>query len=78
MANLDVDIKIRMRKGTHLVKMPHNAQNDKKVVMNNLLQKIESREQYGEKMQLRSQEEKEIKVELMMKLFLQNVDETIT
>ena len=58
--------------------MPHNSQSDRKVILNNLLQKIESREQYGEKMQLRSQEEKEIKVELMMKLFLVNIDESIT
>ena len=44
-ANLDVDIKIRLRKGTHLVKIPHsNNLNDKKVIMNNMLQKIESKE----------------------------------
>ena len=35
MANLDVDIKIRFRKGTHLVKT-NSAQNDKKVILNNI------------------------------------------
>jgi len=44
-ANLDVDIKIRLRKGTHLVKMPHNNNlSDKKVIMNNILKKIETKE----------------------------------
>ena len=44
-ANLDVDIKIRLRRGTHLVKISHNNNlSDKKVIMNNMLQRIESKE----------------------------------
>lgn len=52
MANLDVEIKIRNRKGTHLVKT--FPTHDKKVAMNNIFQKIESREQYLVKMMLRN------------------------
>lgn len=48
-AHLDVDIKIRMRKGTHLVKTFHSDQRkiDERVVLNNIFQKIETKEQYG-------------------------------
>ena len=73
MANLDVEIKIRMRKGTHLVK----TMIDKKSAMGNIFQKIETREQYGQKIMLRNQDEKEIKVELMMTSFLENLKEKI-
>lgn len=52
MASLDVEIKIRNRKGTHLVKTFPTQ--DKKVAMNNIFQKIESREQYLVKMMLRN------------------------
>lgn len=77
MANLDVEIKIRMRKGTHLVKTS-SSQTDKKVQMNNIFQKIQSRETYGQKIMLRSQDEKEIKVELMMTSFLSFLNDKIT
>lgn len=52
MSNLDVDIKIRNRKGTHLVKT--QIQSDPKVALNNILQKIETRDQYFSKMVLRN------------------------
>ena len=77
MANLDVDIKIRLRRGTHLVKT-NSTQADKKVGLNNIFQKVETRDQYRQKMLLRNQDEKEIKVELMMTLFLQNLNEKIS
>lgn len=77
MATLDVDIKIRPRKGTHLVKTFPQSKTDQRVALNNIVQKIESRDQYSMKMQLRNQDEKEIKVELMMKLFLDYIEEKI-
>jgi len=54
MANLDVDIKIRFRKGTHLVKTYHKSSTDHRQVLNNIIQKIETRDQYSRKMQLRN------------------------
>jgi hypothetical protein len=45
--------------------------------MNNIFQKIESLEQYGSKMMLRNSDEKEIKIELMMTLFLENLNSKI-
>lgn len=77
-AGLDVDIKVRLRKGTHLAKIQNSSNlSDKKVMMNNILSKIESKEQYSLKMKLRNQDEKEIKVELMLCLFLRNIDQKI-
>jgi len=73
MANLDVEIKIRMRKGTHLV----STQFDKKNNVNNIFSKIESQEQYGQKILLRSQDQKELKVELMMTSFLAHLNDKI-
>jgi len=44
-SGLDCDIKIRLRKGTHLVKIATSSNlSDKKVIMNNIQQKIESKE----------------------------------
>jgi hypothetical protein len=71
-SSLDVDIKVRIRKGTHLVK--NFSKSDSK---GNILQKIESKEQYGQNMLLRHQDEKEIKVELMLKQFMEALDEKI-
>jgi hypothetical protein len=44
MANLDVEVKMRKRKGTHLVKT--EPLQDKKAALNTIFNKIESREQY--------------------------------
>jgi hypothetical protein len=44
MANLDVDIKIRFRKGTHLVKTYNKSVTDVKQILNNIYQKIETRD----------------------------------
>jgi hypothetical protein len=78
-ANLDVDIKIRLRKGTHLIKTYNqNATNEKTVPLKQINQKIESKEQYSKSMVFRYQDEKEIKVELMLIFFMRNIDEKIT
>ena len=54
-SSLDSEIKIRPRKGTHLVKIAtNNNLSDKKVILNNIQQKIESKEQYSNKMELRN------------------------
>jgi hypothetical protein len=69
-ASLDVDIMIRLRRGTHLVKTHHSVSNaslDQKSQLNNVLHKIESKELYAIRMRLRHQEEREIKVELLLK-----------
>ena len=77
-ANLDVDIKIRMRKGTHLVKIFNSKDsNEKSVALNKIAQKIETKEQYSQKMAVRYQDEKEIKVELMLTSFLSTIEEKI-
>lgn len=77
-ANLDVDIKIRMRKGTHLVKIFNGKDsNEKSVALNKIAQKIESKEQYSQKMSVRYQDEKEIKVELMLTNFMQTIEDKI-
>jgi hypothetical protein len=77
-ANLDVDIKIRMRKGTHLVKIFNGKDsNEKSVALTKIAQKIESKEQYSQKMSLRYQDEKEIKVELMLMSFMKTIEEKI-
>jgi hypothetical protein len=69
--SLDVDIQVRLRKGTHLVKMHQNSgSQDPKLQLTNLVQKIESKEVYSQRMTLRNQEEREIKVELLLNSFL--------
>jgi len=45
--------------------------------LNSILQKIESKEQYGQNMMLRHQDEREMKVELMLKQFMVSLDEKI-
>ena len=55
-ASLDVDIKVRIRKGTHLVKNFSSISKkttDSKGPLSNILQKIESKEHYGQNMMLR-------------------------
>jgi hypothetical protein len=70
-ANLDVDIKIRMRKGTHLIKTYNSSStNEKTVAIKHINQKIESKEQYSKGMIYRYQDEREIKVELMLIFFM--------
>lgn len=68
-ANLDVDIKISIRKGTHLVKQAGH--------LSDIQKKIESKEIYGLRMHLRNKDEKEIKVELMLKSFINMIDEKL-
>ena len=77
-SSLDSEIKIRPRKGTRLVPITTNSNlTDKKVILNNIQQKIESKEQYSMNMERRNQDEKEIKAELMLCLFMKYVDEKI-
>ena len=47
------------------------------MALNNIFQKIETKEQYGQKMMFRNQDEKEIKVELMLKAFMKALDDKI-
>ena len=43
--------------------------------MNNIFQKIQTKEQFGESMKVRNQDEKELKVELMLKNLFDSLDE---
>lgn len=84
MATLDVECKLRMRKGTHLEKIS-NVQVTaigqdavlRKTALNTIMQRIETKEVCREKMILRAQDEKEIKAELLLKCFLDCVDEKL-
>ena len=82
-ASLDVDIKVRLRKGTHLEKFNNlgsinSSGPDKKVaILQTILQRIETKEVYSVKMMTRNQDEREIKVELMLTSFLATIDEKI-
>lgn len=79
-AKLDVDILVRMRKGTHLVKTSlavNSKESDSKVLLNNVLQKIESKQLYSLRMSVRNQDEKEIKVELLLRQFMKSLDDKI-
>uniref|UniRef100_A0A7S3IZD4 Uncharacterized protein n=1 Tax=Strombidium inclinatum TaxID=197538 RepID=A0A7S3IZD4_9SPIT len=76
-SNLDVEIKIKARRGAiQLVKAaPQSSSVDQRMILNNVLQKIQTKEQFSETMKTRQQDEKEVKVELMLKSLLDSIDE---
>jgi hypothetical protein len=83
-AALDVDIKIRLRKGTHLEKFNNlggssqsASASDKKAMLQTIMLRIESKEIYNLKLMTRNQDEREIKVELMLTSLLAAIDDQI-
>lgn len=81
--SLDVEIKVRMRKGTHLEKFNNIEksssanQQERKQILNSIFQRIESKQSYSKRMLLRNQDEKEIKAELLLKSFMHCIDDKV-